>query len=324
MALHERDYMRDHGSNRWSSFMWPDAVTTIVIVNVAVFLLQQFGAMSSQAYDPVAQEQVTEPWGGLSVPALLEGRVWTVFTHMFVHGSLLHLLGNCLMIFFTGKAVQSLIGSRHFLHIYFLSGLVGAALQLLVGWLQHRHAPEIPMPLIIGASGAASGTLLALAVMLPQEMITAMIYFIIPVRMRLWTLALLLMWSSAILAVLDLSGVLQLGIAHFDHLGGALAGWWFVRLLGYGGPPVTYEHMWQERQRGEEKRAYAGVRKRQRSMDMDEPTPEALMPLTKKQLIEQEIDPILDKIAAHGLESLSEEELQLLARASDEVRKHGA
>ena len=195
----------------------------------------------------------------LSINALLQGRVWTIFTHMFVHGSVLHLVGNCLMIFFTGKAVQSLIGSRHFLHIYFLSGLVGAATELLAGWLLHKDIA------IIGASGAAFGTLLALAVMLPQEMITAMLYFIIPVRMKLWTLAMVLVGISAVMAMLQATGVLDLNIANFDHLGGALAGWWFVRLLGYGGPPVTYEHMWHERQRREEKRAYAGVRKRQRA-----------------------------------------------------------
>jgi membrane associated rhomboid family serine protease len=317
MALHDRDYMtKGPGGHRWSDIMWPDAPTLLVIVNVAVFLLQQFGYASDKVLDTEAQRIVIQPWGALSIDALLQGRVWTVFTHLFVHGSILHLLGNCLLIFFAGKAVQSLIGSRHFLHIYFLSGLVGAATELLAGWLMHRDIG------IIGASGAGFGTLMALAVMLPQEMITAMIYFVIPVRMRLWTLAMSLVAISAVLAVLQATRVWDLHIANFDHLGGALAGWWFVRLLGYGGPPVTYENIWQERQRREERRAYAGVRKRQRTMDHDEP--EEMPPLTKKQLIEQEIDPTLDKIAAHGIESLSEEERRLLARASDQVKKHGA
>jgi membrane associated rhomboid family serine protease len=315
MALEDRDYMKGTGKHRWSDIMWPDATTTIVIVNVAVFLLQQLNIVGSeQVFDPNEGQFVTTPLGALSISALLQGKVWTILTHLFVHGSVMHLVGNCFMIFFTGKAVQSLIGSRHFLHIYFLSGLVGAATELMAGWLMHKEVA------IIGASGAAFGTLLALAVMLPQEMITAMLYFIIPVRLRLWTLAMVLVGISAICAVLQTTGIWDLGIANFDHLGGALAGWWFVRLLGYGGPPVTYEHMWEERQRREEKRAYAGVRKRQRTMESDEA--EVVMPpLTKKQLIEQEIDPILDKIAAHGIESLSQEERRLLARASDQVRK---
>src|SRR5213075_555104 len=121
--------------------------------------------------------------------------------------------GNCLMIFFTGKAVQSLIGSRLFLHIYFLSGLVAAATELLAGWLLHDPRS------MIGASGAAFGTLLALAVMLPQEMITAMLYFIIPVRMKLWNLAMFLVGTSAILAVLQAAKVLDTHLANFAHLG---------------------------------------------------------------------------------------------------------
>lgn len=310
MALHDRDYMKESQHTGWSGIMWPDAVTTIVIANVVVFLLQHvFGIFADKMPDGGVRE-----WGALSVHALLEGRVWTIFTHLFVHGGLLHVIGNCLMIFFTGKAVQQLLGARHFLHIYFVSGLVGAAAELLAGWLLRDMHP------MVGASAAASGTFLALAVMLPEEMITAMLYFVIPVRMRLWNMALMLMGISVAFALLQVAGVVSLGIAHFAHLGGALAGWWFVRLLGYGGPPVTYERMWHERQRREEARALAGVRKRRRTVENHEPAVE-LPPLTKKQLIEQEIDPILDKIAAHGMESLSDEERRLLARASAEILK---
>jgi membrane associated rhomboid family serine protease len=317
MPLHDRDYMRDAGAHRWSEIMWPDAVTTIIIINVVVFLLQYALSIgSTEAMDPATGTIVTEPYGALSLHALGEGRVWTLFTHLFVHGGLFHILGNCLLIFFAGKAVQSLIGPRHFLHIYFFSGIVAAATELLAGWLMGEMRP------MVGASGAAFGTLLALAVMLPQEMITAMLYFVIPVRMKLWTLAMVMIGISAVLAVLQATRLLDLNIANFAHLGGALAGWWFVRLLGYGGPPVTYEHMWHERQRREERRAYAGVSsKRQRNKDHHDADAD-MPPLTKKQLIEQEIDPILDKIAAHGMESLSDEERHLLAKASDQVRKH--
>jgi membrane associated rhomboid family serine protease len=318
MPLHDRDYMRDAGGHRWSEIMWPDAVTTIIIINVVVFLVQfALGIGSNEVMDPKTGRVVTEPWGALSVQALfVEGRVWTVFTHLFVHGGIFHVAGNCLLIFFAGKAVQSLIGPRHFLQIYFLSGVVAAFTELLAGWLMGEMRP------MVGASGAAFGTLLALAVMLPQEMITAMLYFVIPVRMKLWTLAMVMVGLSAFFAVLQATRLLDLGVANFAHLGGALAGWWFVRLLGYGGPPVTYEHMWHERQRREEKRAYAGVSsKRQRNKDRHDPASD-MPPLTKKQLIEQEIDPILDKIAAHGMESLSDEERRLLAKASDQVRKH--
>lgn len=314
MPLHDRDYMKGGQSSRWLDVACPDAVTTIVVVNVVVFVLQHWFYILA---DRLPGGYVKE-WGALSIQSLLEGRVWTLFTHMFVHGSLIHILGNCLMIFFTGKAVQTLLGPRHFLYIFFLSGLVGAALELLAGWVAGQMHP------MVGASAAAFGTFLALAVMLPQEMITAMLYFIIPVRMRLWNMAMLFVGISAVLALLQVFKVWEMGIAHFAHLGGALAGWWYVRLLGYGGPAVTYERMWHERQRREETRAYAGVRRKRRKMiENDEPVVD-IKPVTTKEFIEREIDPILEKIAAHGLGSLTSEERELLERASAEILKRDA
>ena len=183
--LHDRDYMRDPRDARrfrWQEVLWPDAVTLLVIVNVVVFLAQHvFLIGAERAF--VDGEPGVKPWGGLSIPALAEGRVWTVFTHMFVHGGLLHLLGNCLLIFFAGRAVQSLLGPRNFLLIYFMSGVIGAALELATGWIS-----GVPVE-IIGASGCGSGVFVALAVMLPQEVVTALVYFVIPVRIKLWNLA---------------------------------------------------------------------------------------------------------------------------------------
>lgn len=319
MGLQDRDYMRDTGGFRWPRNLWPDPVTLIVALNIMVFALQHVFGIWGDVVPTRGGGRMILPSGVLSIPNLLDGQVWTVLTHLFVHDSAMHLLGTCLATFFTGKAVQSLIGSRHFLHIYFVSGLVGAAAELIVGWLSRDMHP------VVGPSAAVFGTFMALAVMLPQESVTTLVHVIIPVRLRMWTLAMTLLGLSIVFAVLHVTEVLRLGMLHFAHLGGALAGWWFVRLLGYGGPPVTYERMWFERQRREQSqsppRAYAGVRKTRKTVDNYEPEVE-FAPLSKRQIIEQEIDPILDKIAAHGLESLSDEEKSLLSRASDQVRNH--
>ena len=72
MGLHDRDYMKGTGKHRWADIMWPDAATTIVIVNVAVFLLQRFGIASEHGFDPQTQDLVTRPWGELSINALLQ------------------------------------------------------------------------------------------------------------------------------------------------------------------------------------------------------------------------------------------------------------
>lgn len=309
--LHDRDYMRDSQPPRWKDIMLPDAVTVIIAINILVFLLQIFGYFSDKV---VVDGRVlgSNPWGAFSLQALMEGRVWTLFTHMFVHGSPFHILANCLMIGFSGKALQSLLGQRTFLMIYFTSGVAGAALELLVGQVVGNS------PSMIGASACASGIFVAVAAMLPQQMITALIAFIIPVNMRFWRMAMLFMGVSLLLGLLQAFNVWDTGIAHFAHLGGALAGWACVRLLGHGGPPVTYERLWQERQRREEEPEYAAVSSRKREQGSNPPV---IYPVvdSKKEFIAREIDPLLDKIVAHGLGSLSKEERELLERAHIEI-----
>lgn len=292
--------------------MLPDAVTVIIALNVLVFVLHIYPGFFP---DEIIQKgNVTEiiPWGAFSLQALMEGRVWTLFTHMFVHGNLLHILANCLMIGFSGKALQSLLGQHTFLMIYFASGVAGAALELLVELVAGESYP------MIGASACASGVFVAVAAMLPQQMITALIAFIIPVNMRFWRMALLFMGVSLVLGVLQLTHVWDTKIAHFAHLGGALAGWVCIRLLGHGGSPVTCERFWHERQRREEVPEYAGVKSRKREKGGE---PSVIYPAvdSKKDFIEREIDPLLDKIAAHGFGSLSKEERELLERAHIEI-----
>jgi len=303
--LHDREYMKNPQPARWLDFVRSDAVTTIIVINVVVFILQYLGIGSDRDGGGFHQ------WGALSIEALTQGRVLTVVTHMFVHQGPFHLLGNCMMIFFMGKALQSLIGARYFLYIYFLSGLVGAALEMSVGWLTNEMHP------MVGASACAFGVFLALAVMLPQEMITALLAFIVPVQMRLWNMAMLFVGLSLVLGLLQVFNVLDLGVAHFAHLGGAFAGWWFVRMLGYGGTPVTYERLWNERHEREQQRELAGVPKPKRRAAgvsirrLEVPTES----LSAKEFIAREIDPILDKIATHGIHSLTEPERDLLERA---------
>jgi len=311
--LHDRDYMRANPRERWRELMWPDAVTSLIIVNVVVFLAQRFLGIG---VDKSVLSEEVHLWGGLSIRALAEGRVWTVFTHMFVHENLFHLLGNCLMIFFAGKSVQSLLGPRRFLYIYFVAGVMGAALQLTMD----RFGGVPPGVELIGASACGFGVFFALAVMLPQEVITALIYFIIPVRIKLWNLARILMGVSVVFGLMQLFKVSTSDhIAHFAHIGGALAGWYIVRLLGYGGQPVTYDRLWRERLQREQSPEFAGVKNRRRVVDMDEPEWTLPSSQTAREFIEQEIDPILDKIARHGIGSLTEAERKLLERARLEI-----
>ncbi len=162
--------------------------------------------------------------------------------------------------------------------------------------------------------------------------VTAFIYFIIPVRLRLWTLA---KGLFVIQLVFALAGVLfhilpeGMQIAYFAHLGGAALGWFYARSLGYGGRPMTYAGQWQQPQAQRLRKPEMARARVRPAVDLEKtPGPAATArpadPI--EALIEDEVNPILDKIGLHGIGSLSHEERRTLERASRELerRKQGA
>lgn len=319
MSLYDRDYMRE-GPPRSVAGMVREFTAFHVIfgINVAVFLMQ-FLFETGGVRHPRTGDYM--PLGGVSVDELTRGNVWTLLTYMFVHGSVMHFALNMMMLWFAGRGVQQLFGSRHFTLIYLLSGVVGAATEMAVNGFV---LGDVNTPLV-GASAAVFGLLMALAVVMPDEKITAFIYFIIPVQLRLWTLA---KGLFIIQLVFGLTGILfrilpeGMQIAYFAHLGGAALGWFYARSLGYGGRPLTYASQWQPAQ-------YQQPRKPAMARTRARPTSELeidTVPLaSQRQLdsveawMEQVVNPLLDKMNLHGKDSLTAEELLTLERASREV-----
>lgn len=315
MSLDYRDYMREQPFRSASSFTSRvkamSAFAWVMIAISAVFVAQFF----SETLSPVMLE------GAVSVAKLAAGKFWTLVTYMFVHGSVGHFLLNMLMLWFVGRQVQNLFGGRHFLQIFFLSGIAGAALEMAVNGFVHGDT----ITPLVGASASAFGLLMALAVLLPDEQITVFIYFIIPVPMRLWTLAKALVVMQTFFAV---AGLLfptwlpeGLKIAYFAHLGGAFVGWFYARALGYGGRPMTYRSQWQPEPQRRRTPAPVAARARVR-MDFEEPSasvPPANRPVEPD--LEAEVNDILDKILLEGMGSLTEAEKRLLERASAEIQR---
>lgn len=318
MSIHERDYMR--AAPVRPGLRGVTAFQVFLGLNIAVFVMQYVFVIGAIQH-PVTGKVF--PFGGVSMHELAQGKIWTLLTYMFVHGSLGHLMLNMLLLWFAGRAVQHHFGSRHFTLIYLLSGLVGAATEMAVnGYVRGDMITSL-----VGASASTFGLLMALAVAMPDEEITALIYFIIPVRLRLWTLAkgLFLIQLAFGLAGL-LFGVLPEGleIAYFAHLGGAAMGWFYARNLGYGGRPMTYASQWQPPP-AVRRPAMARARTR-RSVDLETESQAPEVPLKHadpvQSLIEEVINPLLDKMNQHGKDSLTEEEQRVLERASREVNRH--
>jgi membrane associated rhomboid family serine protease len=302
----------------------PSAFQIIFALNIGIFILQHVLGIG-MLRDPLTDSPVM-PMGSVSVSDLSDGHFWTLFTHMFVHGSLGHVLMNMLLLWFAGRKVANLFGGRHFVQIYFVAGVVGAAVEMAVGAYGRGDLTTS----LLGASGAVFGLLTALAVALPDEEVTALLYFVIPVRMRLITLTFGIVALNVVMGIVWLlwpgaSGGTQ--IAWFAHLGGALAGWYYARALGYDGTPIA--HKVAELQRSvpaQRPRAVAHARQRQPVIDLELDVeaiarePEARTP---KASLMEDIDPILDKINDLGMSSLDEDERRTLERACREMKNLG-
>jgi len=323
MPLYDRDYMRDLPPRRRTARSWLPQWTAlhwIVAVNVAVFFVQHvLGA--GWAPDATVFNTRGFPRGGASLDALRDGRVWTIVTSLFVHQGPVHLVVNLVAIWLAGSRVLSLLGSRAFLQIYFVSGLVGLALQLAVAYFFMGRTDFT----IIGASACALGLVLAFAALMPHESVTTMLYFIVPVNITMRHLGMVIGGLNATLGVTGLvwHDAPWAGSACFAHLGGAVAGWYYVRLLGYGGQPMTYEQLWKQQPVSRprtQRREVARVRRSRAAPDADleaglrrQQGPGRVSPVV------EEIDPILDKISTHGIGSLTDQERRQLEAASREI-----
>ena len=108
------------------------------------------------------------------IPAVILDRLWTIITSIFVHGSIGHILANMITLYFFGRYLCALLGERKFLFVYFIGGILGNILYILL-------AP--PLSIAIGASGAVFALGGVLAVMRPRLRV---FIFPIPVPLPLW------------------------------------------------------------------------------------------------------------------------------------------
>ena len=127
---------------------------------------------------------------------------WTIVSAMFTHANIFHILFNMLSLYFFGMYVLVLVGEARFFLVYFVGGLVGNGLYLL---LSNQGAPPA-----VGASGAIFALGGLLVVLAPRLKV---MIFPIPVPIDLWI-------AIIILALISLSP----GVAWQAHAGGLITG----------------------------------------------------------------------------------------------------
>lgn len=293
--LEDRDYMR---STSYSRTGWPVAVW-LIIANAVAFLLQNLLYRVFPAFP-------TDALLALSLEGLSRGYLWQLITFQFMHGGLLHLLLNAFVIYVFGRALEEDLGWRRFLTLYFVGGFLGGLLQVLAAAISPRWFGGA----VMGASAGAFALMAAFATLHPERPLTLLLFFVLPLTLK----AKYLLVISALLA---LFGIFFPGdsIAHAAHLGGMLAGVVYARWgLAWSWPRLRIRLQ----------RRPSGLRSASRptfSARIAAPDPRLPDDLPPDEFLSREVDPILDKISAHGIQSLTPRERKILEAARQRIAR---
>jgi membrane associated rhomboid family serine protease len=254
-------------------------VRWLLIANAGLFVVQSL-------LDRLSGGQFSRSWG-VSVEGLIQGHLWQLVTYQFLHGNVIHLLLNMLCLFFLGPDVERASGTRHFLTLYLLSGVLGGA-----GWLAMTYPQD---GYCVGASGSIFGLISAFAVLFPDRRVTLLVMFVLPVTLQAWKLGVILAGLQMLYLVSPQTG----GVAYAAHLIGGLVGFLYS-MTAFRAP--TLQRWWHRarRKNGEppgfsSAEPYGGV-------------------------TQAEVDRILDKIATQGIQSLTPRERRQLHEASSRQR----
>ena len=283
---------------------WSQTVILIVAL-VAVYIVQRVEWLQHPASGRVGLDFLAL-WPEFKRSAWessVFGWLWQVFTFQFLHGSPMHLLLNCLSLYFVGPPIEQALGSRRFWKLFLFSGAGGGLLQVLLVNVFHNH---FSMGVVVGASGGLFGLMAAFAVLHWDQTITMLVAFLIPLSIRAKYLFLIGIVIAGI-GMLDRDS----DVAHGAHLGGLLVGFFYVKWVSGDGAALFNLRRLRISSRPRElvgTRATATEGWKKAPPTLSEDLPQA-------EFISREVDPILDKISAHGIHSLTERERRILEAA---------
>ncbi len=297
MGIGDRAYMRNQRLARE-----PISVTAWVVgVLVAFFILG------------LIQESAGADFLGWAMLGERAPLPWQWLTHGLLHDGFWHLLGNCLILWWTGAIVEREQGPRALLAVLAAGTLFGAFAWALTGLGGDRSG------LLVGVSAGVYALMLVALLDKLDHQITLLLFFFLPVTLKVrWLLIVISLFTFLGWAFAELPGrhawpqwhaAWNDSIAHSAHLGGLLLGWL----------------AWRHFQRTNAGPSYAQI---QEPMETEAPSPSfetppevntLSRPLSAAQA-RAELDALLDKISAGGFGSLTPAEKRRLEELSARLR----
>lgn len=237
--------------------------------------------------------------------------VWRLITFQFLHAGILHLALNMVALFFFGPMVERYLRSKMlYAAFYFTCGIAGALLYLVLNLIGNLGLP-LPFALdvdlytpLIGASAGVFGVLMAAAFIAPQSKM--LVFGILPIKLRTG--------AYLFVAIAFLGLITQSNNAGGEaaHLGGAAAGFYFIRnpkyLLDFFDGIISSRGS----KKGKPARVVADGKKATRaSRDPDPGSPKDV----------ERMDHLLAKVANQGMHSLTRSERAFLDKMSKKMKK---
>ena len=196
-------FQSEQGNLSFRHQYFTEAIRVLIFINVLLFL---FRYISIETFD-LAQIS------GLSSNDIWP-MIWKPLTYMYIHGDFFHLFMNMFVLWMFGSEMESIWGSRGFLKYYFVTGIGSGIIWILLN-LSNSYS------VLIGASGAIYGVLLAYGLMFPNRKV--LIYFLFPIKVKYFVLLL------GAIAFISSIGDTGSNISHLTHLSGMLIGYIYLR-----------------------------------------------------------------------------------------------
>jgi membrane associated rhomboid family serine protease len=283
-----------------ASFRKGSSVTKLIYINASVFLLISITLILGYLLNN--QDMPTKALDLLSVPASLKSlalRPWTLFTYMFTHKDIWHILFNMLWLYWFGIIFLEYLDQRKLVSVYILGGLCGAVVYILGFNIFPVFKDVVNESVAIGASASVLAIVVSIAVYVPDY--TVQLFLLGRIKIKYVALAIFVLTS-----VMDFS--VNSG-GKLAHIGGALFGFLYSLNLKRGhdlGKGVNriidfFATLFKPR-----KKLKVTYKKAASDYDYNK----------YKSEHQEKINRILDKISKGGYDSLSREEKDTLFKES--------
>lgn len=308
MGIHDRDYMQ--AGSAPGPLYRPGRLTWLIIaINAVLWLVLSSSAKNGGIQGVPGRPDLYSIVPGSTFEWMRDtfflwpehvfgsGKVWQLVTNFWMHAPLSaqHVIFNMLALFFFGRIVESYLGPKRFLSLYFGAGVFAALIYVVWSFVVGSTVPAI------GASGAVYAVLVWMACQQPKSTV----YLMMVIPMPMWLAVGVLMVGVEIFAFAGDPTGQDSSVSHVAHLAGAAFGagfWWLAPRFGGGG-------------------GYRSVPRRPaRAADQPAQAPSDLEEAHRRTAMRMAMDKLLDKVHAEGIDSLTDEEKAFLERASRELR----